>query len=190
MLRQGLNARSRHLRDSYIAISNYVRSSHTRSSNQQFSCLCDRTRRPGPSTTHSNRFSNLRNLEDRSRIPHDEDITEGFPEPPESVVAPSESEGNGKALTPTPHQPSEESLPSDPGPDVPIRAVWPKNPKSAKSNKNATPALSQEDPAGTEGARYGKGGMHHLSGQYPYMGMAILNVPMFSLPNLTHSRAL
>src|SRR3954471_14789930 len=107
MLRQGLNARSIQLRDSYIAISNYVRCGHARS-NRRFSCLRHRSRRTDASTTHLNTLSTFRNLNDLSRKPQDEDITRGFQEPPGSVLFPTILEENEKAQTQMPHLPSEE----------------------------------------------------------------------------------
>jgi hypothetical protein len=179
MLRQSLIARSIHLKDSYIAISKYVRCGHARVPNRQFYCPHDPARRSGTSTTHSNPFSTLRNLKDRPRIPQDADITQGFPEPPESGSAPSTSEGNGKAEAPTPHQPSEESLPSDPGPDIPIRQVLSKNFESPRPKKDNASAPSHEDLMGTEGDHDGKGGIHYSSGQYKYMGRAISTALLF-----------
>ena len=180
MLRQSLNARSIQLRDSYIAISNYVRCGHARPS-RQFSCLRDRSRRTNASTTHLNTFSTFRNLNDLPRTPQDEDITRGFPEPPESVFPPSALEENEKAQTQTPHQPSEESLPSDSGPDVPLRTEWLKKHKSSAPNMKNAPAQSQEHLVGSQGHDNGTGDIQHSNGQYKYMGKLISIAPPFRL---------
>ena len=172
MLRQSLNARSIQLRNSYIAISNYVRCGHARP-NRQFSCLRDRSRRTGTSTTHLNTFSTFRNLNDLSRTPQDEDITRGFPEPPESVLAPPTSEENKKTQTQTPHQPSKEPLPSDPGPDVPLRKEWLEKHDSSAPNTKNTPATPQEHLVGSQGHDDGTGGIQHSNEQYKYMGKLI-----------------
>jgi hypothetical protein len=164
MLRQSLNARSIQLRDSYIAISNYVRCGYARP-NRQFSCLRDRPRRTDTSTTHLNTFSTFRNLNDLSRTRQDGDITRGFPEPPESVLSPSTLEENEKAQTQMLHQPSKESLPSDPGPDVPLRTGRLKKHDSSPS---------QEHLAGGQGHDDGIGDIQHSNGQYKYMGKLIL----------------
>jgi hypothetical protein len=171
MLRQSLNARSIQLRDSYIAISNYVRCGHARP-NRQFSCLRDRSRRTDTSTTHLN-FSTFRNLKDRSRTPQDEDITRGFPEPPESVLPPPTLEESEKAQTQTPHQPSEESLPSDPGPDVPLRTEWLKKHDSPAPNMKKAPASPQEHLVGSQGHGDGTGDIQRSNGRYTYMGKLI-----------------
>jgi hypothetical protein len=170
MLRQSINARSIQLRDSYIAISNYVRCGHARP-NRQFSCLRDRSSRTDTSTTHLNTFSTFRNLNDPSRTRQDEDITRGFPEPPESVLAPPTLEESEKTQTQTPHQPSKEPVPSDPGPDIPLRKVWPK--KHDSSAMKNTPATPQEHLVGSQGHDDGTDGIQHLNEQYKHMGKLI-----------------
>jgi len=176
MLRQSLNARSIQLRDSYIAISNYVRCGHTRP-NRQFSCLRDRSRRTDASTTHLNTFSTFRNLNDLPRTPQDEDITRGFPEPPESILPPQTLEENEKAQTQTPHRPSEESLPSDPGPDVPLRTGWLKKYNSSAPNKKNASAPSLEHLVGSQGHGDGTGDIQHSNGEYKYMGKLVSIAP-------------
>jgi hypothetical protein len=180
MLRQSLNARSIQLRDSYIAISNYVRCGHARP-NRQFSCLRDRSRRTDASTTHLNTFSTFRNLNNLPRTPQDEDITRGFPEPPESVLPSSTLEENEKAQTQTPHQPSEEPLPSDPGPDVPLRTEWLKKHNSSAPNMKKAPAPSQEHLVGSQGHDDGTGGIQHSNGRSKYMGKLTSVAPSFRL---------
>ena len=170
MLRQSLNARSIQLRDSYIAISNYVRCGHARP-NRQFSCLRDRSRRTDALTTHLNAFSTFRNLNDLPRTPQDEDITRGFPEPPESVLAPPTLEESEKIQTH--YQPSKESLPSDPGPDVPVRKEWPKKHDSSTPNMKNTPAAPQKHLVGSRSHDDGTSGTQHSNGQYKYMGKLI-----------------
>ena len=172
MLRQSFNARSIHLRDSYIAISNYVRCGHARP-NRQFPCLRDRSRRTKASTTHLNTFSTFRNLNDLSRTPKDEDITRGFPEPPESVLAPPTLEESEKTQTQTPHQPSKEPLPSDPGPDIPLRKAWSKKHDRPAPNMKNAPAIPQEHLIGSQGHSDGTGSIQHSNEQYKYMGKLI-----------------
>ena len=172
MLRQSFNARSIHLRDSYIAISNYVRCGHARP-NRQFPCLRDRSRRTKASTTHLNTFSTFRNLNDLSRTPKDEDITRGFPEPPESVLAPPTLEESEKTQTQTPHQPSKEPLPSDPGPDIPLRKAWSKKHDRPAPNMKNAPAIPQEHLIGSQGHSDGAGSIQHSNEQYKYMGKLI-----------------
>jgi hypothetical protein len=173
MLRQSLNARSIQLRDSYIAISNYVRCNHARP-NRQFSCLRDRPRRAGAPTTHLNTFSTFRNLNDLSRTPQDEDITRGFPEPPESVLPPTLEE-NGKAQTQAPRQPSKESMPSDPGPDVPLGTERFNEEDSSVPN---APAPSQEHLVGSQNHGDGTGDIQHSDGHRKYMGKLISITPL------------
>jgi hypothetical protein len=179
MLRRSLNARSIQLRDSYIAISNYVRCNHARP-NRQFSCLRDRPRRADAPATHHNTFSTFRNLNDLSRTPQDEDITRGFPEPPESVLPPPTLEENEKAQSQAPRQPSKESLPSDPGPDVPLRTERLKEQDSSVPNMKNAPAPSQEHLVGSQNHGDGTGDIQHSDGQRKYMGKLISTTPPMS----------
>jgi hypothetical protein len=188
MLRQSLNTRSLQLRDSYIAISNYVRRGHARP-NRQFSCLRDRPRRIDASVTHRNAFSTFRNLNDLSRRPQDDDITRGFPEPPESVPVSPILEENGKTQRQTLHRPSEESLPSDPGPDVPLRTERLKKHDSSGLNMKIPPALSQEHLAGSQGHESGAGDIQHSNERYEYMGK-LISIALLCRPRtLMQSRA-
>jgi hypothetical protein len=172
MLRRSFDVRSIHLRESYIAISSYVRSVHIQRPIRRLSRPRDRPRQHDPSTIRPHPFSTLTILEDRSREPQNEDITQGFPEPPGSRLAPSKSEKNRNAEASTPHQPSAQSLPSDPGPDLPLGTTLPKGNETSDSEKNNSTARPQEDHTRTE--NHDKtDDTQHLSRQYRYMGRVL-----------------
>src|SRR5256885_1406402 len=170
MLRQSFNAGSIQLRESYIAISNYIRCSHVRAPNRKFLCLRDRAHRAGPSSIHLHPFSTLRSLHNRSEILEGENITQGFPEPPGSGLTQSTPEGNGLVQASASPQASEPSLPSDPGPDVPVRAVYPQNHESSNPYNTNPSAPPQGVLMGKEGGHVGEGGKPNSRPQYRYMG--------------------
>jgi hypothetical protein len=172
MLGRSFDARSIHLRESYIAISTYVRSVHIQSLNRRLPCPRQRPRQHGPSTIRSQPFSALTNLKDHSRVPQNEDITQGFPEPPASGLAPNISERNRNAEAPMPDQPSGQTLPSDSGPDSSTGKMLPKRNESSDSGNDST-VRPQEDLTGTESGHDGTGDIQHLSRRYRYMGRAL-----------------
>jgi len=173
MQRRSLNARSIHLRESYIAISSYVRSVHIQRPNRRFFCPRGRPCQHDSSKIHSHQFSTITNLKDHSRVPRDEDITQGFPEPPGSGLAPSTSERNRNTEAPTPHRSSGQSLPPDPAPGSPAETILPNRNKNSDSEKNDSPARPQEDLTGAECGHEKTGCTQHLSGRYEYMGKVL-----------------
>lgn len=190
MLRRSFDAKSIHLRDSYIAISIYVHPVHIRRPGRQFPRPRHRARQGGPATTCSHAFSTLRNLKSPSQISQDEDIFRGFPELPESGSVLGTIRKNGAVDAPTPPPRSEESLSSDPGPDPPIRKILPKKKERLDHVRNKTSALSQEDLSGTAGGHNKRGDRPHSSQRYGYMGMFLYNTPLCRPGYLMNNRAI
>jgi hypothetical protein len=170
MQRRSLNARSIHARESYIAISSYVRSVHIQRPNRRFFCPRGRPCQYDSSTIHSHQFSILTNLKDHSRVTRNEDVTQGFPEPPGLGLAPSTSERNRNAEAPTPHQSSGQSLPPDHAPGSSAGTILPDRNKSSDSEKNDSTARPQEDLTGAECGHDKRSCTQHLSRRYQYMG--------------------
>ena len=163
MLRQSLNARRIHLRESYIAISKYLHFGHARIPNRHFCCPRDGIRRTRLSKAYPNTFCTLQNLGDRPRLPQDKDITQGFPEPPQPGPVPDASEENGKTHALGSNRPLEESLSSGSGPDVPFRRILIKDHGISRSNDSTGCIGSQESPIGADGD-------HVQRRRYPHMG--------------------
>ena len=190
MLCQSLHARRSHLRESYIAISNYVRFGHSRTLKRNSCRPRDLMQRARLSTTRSHPFYTLRALKDRPRIPQDEDITQGFPEPPQSGLVPGTSERDRKPNAPGSNQGSEKSLPLDPGADLPVGSVLHHDGERSSTSGNDASVALPEQSTETEANHDGGVKVRRPSRQYKYMGRFTSNASPSESWNLTPCSAL
>ena len=117
MLRQSLATKSAQVRESYIAISKYVRGYHPQEPHPSSCCI-----RSYPHRTrvyNASRF--LSSFGNRLEAPPN--VTEGFPNPPGSQARSDNPSAITNSTTAAFERLSEKSYPSDPGHDTPVETA-------------------------------------------------------------------